>query len=194
MAKRVILVTGTPAVGKTTVARELAEKLKAGYVNLTDYAKTEKLVVEEDRARDTEVIDETKMRRKLTALVAKASGDVVIDGHYAAALVPKQVVSTVFVLRRNPVQLQELMQKRGYSQAKQRENLEAEILDVCLVEAVKKQEKDCICELDITGKDVEETLSEIIAVLEGRKRCYFGCVDWMSMLEREGRLGEFLKP
>ena len=41
--KQVILITGTPAVGKTTTAKALAVKLDAEYINLTDYAKTNNL-------------------------------------------------------------------------------------------------------------------------------------------------------
>ena len=43
--KRVILITGTPCVGKTTTAKSLATKLGAQYINLTDFAKTLQLNV-----------------------------------------------------------------------------------------------------------------------------------------------------
>ncbi len=194
MDKRVILVTGTPAVGKTTLALKLAERIKAQYVNLTDLAKTEKLILEEDRQRETAVIDETKMRRKLRNIIQKTPSDLVVDGHYAAAVVPKAAVSKVFVLRRNPFELREFMRKRDYSEAKQKENLSAEILDVCLVEAIQKQGEEKVCELDVSGQPVEKTLASVLAVLEGKKTCYVGCVDWLGMLEREGKTDEFLKP
>lgn len=194
MDKRVILITGTPAVGKTTLATKLAEQLNAQCVNLTDFAKTENLIIEEDKARDSAIIDEQKLRRKLRTLISKAETDIILDGHYAAAVTPKALVTNVFVLRRNPIELRMFMQKRGYSQAKQEENLSAEVLDVCLVEAIRKQEKDKVCELNITGKTVEETLVEVMAVLGGKKRCYVGGVDWLSMLEREGKTDQFLKP
>ena len=85
------------------------------------------------------------------------------------------------------------MKRRGYNQAKQDENLAAEILDVCLVEALQKQEKQKICELDTTGKTADETLNEVLAVLNGKKQCYVGTVNWMGLLEREGKLDEYLK-
>ena len=194
MNKRVILITGTPAVGKTTLALKLAQTLKAQYVNLTELSEKEHLALEEDKQRQTTVIDEAKMRRKLRDLIEKAETDLVIDAHYAAAVTPKAYVTNVFVLRRNPKELQEFMQKRGYSQAKQEENLAAEILDVCLVEAVSKQQKEKICELDVTDKPIEETLNRVLAILEGKQTCQVGCVDWLGMLEREGKLDLYLKP
>ncbi len=193
MDKRVILITGTPAVGKTTLAKKLAEKIGAQYVNLTELSEKEHLALAQDKERHTTIIDETKMRRKLKSMIKKSRGDLVIDGHYAAAVTPKATVSNVFVLRRNPVELRNFMKRRGYDNNKQDENLSAEILDVCLVEALQKQEKPKICEIDASGKTVENTLDEVLAVLEGRKGCSVGSVDWLGLLEREGRLDEYLK-
>ncbi len=62
MNKRVILITGTPWTGKTTIAKQLATKLNAEYINLTEYAKTHNLTLGEDKERKTTIIDEEKMR------------------------------------------------------------------------------------------------------------------------------------
>ena len=193
MNKRVILITGTPAVGKTTLAKKLAQQLNAQYINLTELAQKEHLALEKDTQRDTTIIDETKMRRKLKTIITKTENDIIIDGHYAAAVTPKTLVTHVFVLRRNPMELREFMKQRGYSEPKQDENLSAEILDVCLVEAIRTQ-KGKVCELDVTGKTVEDTLERVLAVLEGKRQCSVGCVDWLGMLEREGKTDEYLKP
>ena len=48
MSRRVILVTGTPCVGKSSVARLLASKLDALYVNLTELAVRENLISGKD--------------------------------------------------------------------------------------------------------------------------------------------------
>ena len=192
MNKRVILITGTPAVGKTTLAKKLATQLNAQYINLTELSEKEHLALEKDKQRDTTIIDEVKMRRTLKTIITKTEADIVIDGHYAAAVTPKTLVTHVFVLRRNPMELREFMRQRGYSEPKQNENLAAEILDVCLVEAIRTQ-KGKVCELDVTGKTVEDTLDSVLAVLEGKRKCYVGCVDWLGMLEREGKVDEYLK-
>jgi broad-specificity NMP kinase len=84
------------------------------------------------------------------------------------------------------------MEKCGFEGVKLWENLSAEILDVCLIEAVQAQEGK-VCELDATGKTVEEVVSEIVDVLEGHKKCFVGIVDWLGMLEREGLTDQYLK-
>jgi adenylate kinase len=192
--KQVILITGTPAVGKTTTAKALAAKLQAEYINLTDFAKTHNLTLGEDKERCTVVIDEEKMQQKLGEIIdASQNSNIIIDGHYAAAVTPKDHVANVFVLRRNPKELKTFMEKRGYSGSKMWENLQAEIIDVCLGEAVEVF-AGRVCELDVTGKTVEEIVKDIMDVLEKRKTCFVGAIDWMGTLEREGILDEYLKP
>jgi broad-specificity NMP kinase len=119
--------------------------------------------------------------------------DVIIDGHYAAAIAPRNKVTRVFVLRRNPIQLREFMVKCGFKDQKLWENLASEILDVCLVEALREQREAKVCELDVTDKTVEEVVEGILAILENRKKCRVGGIDWLGMLEQERKLEEYLK-
>src|SRR4030042_5592707 len=187
MNKRVILITGTPCVGKTTLAHQLSKQLNAAYINLTELAKKEKLTTGEDKKRKTIIINETKMRRKIRTILDKTDEDtIIIDGHYAAAVVPKSHVTRIFVLRRNPVELHAFMEKNGFQEAKLWENLASEILDVCLAEALHWHGKDKVCELDVTGKTVEDVASEVTAILDNRKKCRAGGIDWLGMLEAEG--------
>jgi len=193
MNKRVILITGTPCVGKTTTAKQLSKKLNAEYINLTDFSKTYNLTLEEDTERQTTIIDEDAMQQKLKETIeTAASANLIVDGHYAAAVTPPEQVTNVFVLRRNPKELKEFMQKCGFNEAKLYENLSAEILDSCLIEAIQTQSGK-VCELDVTGKTVEENVTEILEVLDKGKKCYAGIVDWLGMLEREGLTDQYLK-
>ena len=191
--KNIILITGTPCTGKTTTAKQLTQKLNAQYINLTDFAKTYGLTLGEDKKRNTTIIDEQKMRQKLAQTIAETPNvNIIIDGHYAAAVTPAELTTHVFVLRKNPKELKQNMEKCGFTDQKLWENLSAEILDSCLIEALQTQEGK-VCELDITGKTVEENVAEIMAVLEKRKPCYSGIVDWLGMLEREGLTDQYLK-
>lgn len=194
MSKRVILVTGTPCVGKTLVSRLLASKLNAEYVNLTDLAIREGLISGKDKERDSIIVDENKMRKKLHELIDSSNKkDIVIDGHYAVNVVPKNLVTYIFVLRRDPVELKKLMQSSGFTDRKLWENLASEILDVCLVDALNVHSEEKVCELDTSGKSVEEIVSEILPVLERHKKCGVGLVDWLGKLESEGVLDDYLK-
>jgi adenylate kinase len=194
MSKRVILVTGTPCVGKTSVARLLASKLDAFYVNLTDLAVHENLMLGKDEERGSIIVDENRMRHKIRQIVEKCDkSEVIVDGHYAVSVVPKKLTTHVFVLRRDPVELRKFMEQSGFSGRKLWENLASEILDVCLCDALNVYENGKVCELDVSGKSVEETVNEILNVLNGSEECHVGVVDWLGKLESEGLLEKFLR-
>lgn len=191
--KHVILITGTPAVGKTTTAKALTAKIDAEYINLTDYAKTNGLTLGEDKERQTTIIDEDAVSKRLSETIKTSSNqNIVIDGHYAAAVTPTELVTHVFVLRRNPVELKEQMQKIGFPEPKINENISAEILDSCLVEAMDNQEGK-VCELDISGQATDDIVAVILDILNNGRKCYSGYVDWLGMLEREGLTDQYLK-
>jgi adenylate kinase len=194
MLKRVILVTGTPCVGKTSVAHLLVSRLDAFYVNLTELALGENLILSRDRERNSIIVDEVRIERKIHEIIEKCDkGTIIIDGHYAVSVVPKEHVTHVFVLRRNPAELRRFMRRCGFSGHKLWENLASEILDVCLVDALDAFGEEKVCELDATGSRVEDVVEEVVAVLNNNRKCCVGVVDWLGKLESEGVLEEFLK-
>ena len=64
--------------------------------------------------------------------------DVIVDGHLASDVVLPSLAANIFVLRLDPSVLQKRLQARGYKTKKIKENVAAEILDVCLVDAIAK--------------------------------------------------------
>lgn len=191
--RRVILVTGTPGVGKTAVSRLLASKLDAVHVNLAELVERENLISGMDKARETLIADTSRVSKRIQEIIRESERDVIIDGHYAVDVVSANNIHVVFVLRRDPNELKGFMEDRGFKERKLWENLAAEILDVCLWDAVSACGSDKVCEIDASGRRVEDVVGDVISVLEGRKKCRVGVVDWLGKLEAEGRLDDFLK-
>jgi adenylate kinase len=191
--RKVILITGTPGVGKTTISHKLASKLDALHIGITELVKKQKLITSVDEERQTLIADTEKVSKQLQETLAKTEGNIIIEGHYAVDVVPKKDVNTVFVLRRDPRELKDALEKRGYTERKLWENLAAEILDVCLWDALSACGSEKVCEIDVSGKTVEAVVEEMMLVLEKRKDCRFGIVDWLGKLENEGQLEEFLR-
>lgn len=187
------MVTGTPCVGKTVVSSLLASKLDALHIDLGEIVKLEKLWSDVDKARGTLVADMSKLSRRIQEMTESSKRDIVLDGHYGFDVVPAKSIHVVFVLRREPGELRKLMRKRGFKGKKLKENLAAEVLDVCLFNAVKVSGVDKVCEIDFSGKKAETVVEEMIGVLEGRKTSCVGIVDWLGKLEKEGRLEDFLE-
>jgi len=194
MDKRIILVTGTPCVGKTSVARLLAEKLNALYVNLTELALKNNFVLGRDEERDTMIVDEQRLRKAVRKIIEHCSEQtIIVDGHHVAGIIPKKLVTYVFVLRRDPIELRLFMEKAGLTGNKLWENLAAEILDVCLVDALNAYGAEKVCEINASGKSIEDVLVEILETLNGSRKPQVGIVDWLGKLEQEGLLEEYLR-
>ncbi|MBS7632402.1 AAA family ATPase [Candidatus Bathyarchaeota archaeon] len=181
-------------MGKTSTAKRLAHKLDALYVNLTELATKKDFILRKDEKRNTLIIDEKRMTREIGKVIQKTEKNAIVaDGHCAADVVPAHLATHVFVLRRDPVELKKLMEKAGFSDNKMWENLAAEILDVCLIDAINVYGKEKICEVVVTGKTVEENINELLNVLRGKRKPRVGVVDWLGKLESEGVLDSYLK-
>jgi adenylate kinase len=163
----IIAVSGTPGVGKTTVSKILSERLGYEYVSIKDFALAKGIG---EKVGDEIEIDVDELFR---AVGEEFSGrDAVIDGHLSH-LVPADVV---VVLRLHPKMVAERLESRGYPRKKLAENVEAELVDVILVEAIEENEN--VIEVDTTGKTPDEVVDEILSLLnEGVKR-RVGIVDW----------------
>ncbi|MBI1972726.1 AAA family ATPase [Candidatus Woesearchaeota archaeon] len=139
----VIIVTGTPGTGKTTVAKRLAKKHKATYIDVNKIIKEQKIYEKYDKKWKTYIIDIAKLNKILIKLIKeykKKKQSIVIDSHLAHHL-PKKYVDLCIVTKCSLKKLQQRLKKRHYPQEKIRENMDAEILDVCLLEALMNKHK-----------------------------------------------------
>jgi adenylate kinase len=164
-----IAITGTPGVGKTTVSKVLGEKLGIKVIDITEVVKDYKLYTEKDEDMDSYVIDFEKLENFINE-IEKQEKDVILDGHVSHLLNPDYTI----VLRCNPEIVKERLEKRGYKPKKVLENVQAEILDVCLCES-----KGRVYEIDTTNRDVEDIVNEIIEAIKHKKERK-GIVNWIE--------------
>ncbi len=188
----VLVITGTPGVGKSSVSRLLALELNAVYIGLSELVEQEGLSVGPDGKRATQIADIEAVSQRVKELVSQHQEFVIIEGHFAMDVVAKEDVLLAFVLRRSPDQLRTILRGRKFDEHKVTENVAAEILDVCLFDTVRAFGQRKTCELDVSGVSVEETAAGIARIVAGTQPCHTGIVDWLGMLESEGRLCEFL--
>ena len=118
----------------------------------------------------------------------------IVVSHYAQDVVPREAVLVAFVLRRSPYELSQILAGRGYGERKILENVQAEVLDVCLVEAVRAYGPELVYEIDATSREPEDVVAEMLSAIERRAGGRVGVVDWLEMLEEDGRLEEFFPP
>ncbi|HWR25593.1 MAG TPA: adenylate kinase family protein, partial [Methanosarcina sp.] len=127
--------TGTPGTGKTSVSRFLEKKRQWKIIHLNDLIKEEHLYTEVDEKRDAVVADIELIRKWLKREIGEAvdgrnEEPVILESHLA-----HYIADIVIILRAHPSELEIRLKKRGYNEEKIKENIEAEALDVILVEA-----------------------------------------------------------
>jgi adenylate kinase len=191
MFSRVVIVTGTPGVGKTTISQLLAKRLRICHIGITELIQEENLILGLDVKRNTSIADLEKISERIHQILNGTSQNFVIEGHYAADVVPPHMVSYAFVLRMDPDVLRKRLQDRGYSESKIRENLASEVLDTCLSSTIEQFRVEKVDEINVTFKKIDEIIEEIIGVIEGQLKATVGKVDWLGKLEEEDRLDEF---
>ncbi len=187
---RAIVITGTPGTGKTSVAKRVAEILKALHIDLSKLVIDEQLYVDYDEERASFIIDEEKVIEKLKKLINE-NDLVIIDSHYGE-IVPKEYVDKVIVLRTDPEILEERLKKKGWWWEKIRENIEAEILSICTMNAINVFGEEKVYEVDTSSKDIEETVREVIEIIKGVRKEYGLKYDWLS-LKPVDKLAKYFK-
>ncbi|WP_292460990.1 adenylate kinase family protein [Methanothermococcus sp.] len=187
MVKIKIAITGTPGVGKSTVSKLLVKKLNESdnaerwgcqnfeYINITDAVKENKLYSEKDEEMDSYVVDFQKLNDYVNNIIKSKSKNLIVDGHISHLL----KVDYIVVLRCNPEIILNRLKERNYHKNKIKENVEAEILDVCLVETLENSDNVYVYELDTTNRTVESIVDEIIDAITHKKTKY-GIVNWLD--------------
>lgn len=137
---KAIIVTGSIATGKTTVAKKLAKIKNYKYVDVHKLIEENKLSCGYDKKRKTKIVDVAKLNKFLIKLIENSKEKLIIDSHLSHYL-PAKYVSLCFVTKCDIKVLKKRLEKRKYSKEKIRENLDAEILDICLNEALENKQK-----------------------------------------------------
>lgn len=163
-------ISGTPGTGKSAIAAELA---KRGYHVVHAGETTRDYVIEADDERDTAIIDEDAWIASFKVF------DGFIEGHLAHLL----PCDLVIILRCRPDVLEKRLAERGYNEEKIRENIEAEALDVILIETLEIHQPDTIIEIETTRDDISSCVEHIEQFIRREIPSSYGKNDWSDFLE-----------
>ncbi len=193
MIKRILLLSGTPGTGKTSVAKYLKETYDLSFLSLSTIVQEENLYDKVDEERDTKIVNADKLEKYIDPILQERQGDICIEAHYAD-MIEKPQVEMGIILRCHPVILENRLKKRDYKQRKVDENIQAELVSSptsYMLENAQLEKTKEIYEIDTSRKTVEE-VGEIIATLfckgedkkslrkKYKKKFSFGKISWLS--------------
>ncbi|MBN2487979.1 MAG: adenylate kinase family protein [Methanosarcinaceae archaeon] len=169
--------TGTPGTGKTSVSNLLKEEYGYKIIHLNELIKEEHLYSEVDTKRDSVIADMEQVIARVNDLIrndlirepdnnrGKNDEITILESHLS-----HHIADIVIVLRASPDELRKRLSKRKYPPAKVQENVEAEALDVILVESFEWC--DQVFEINTTGRfvnDIAKDIAEIVGVLSSSR-------------------------
>ncbi len=160
---KVIIVTGSPGTGKTTLSKKLAEDIAFNYVDVTELIKEKGISDGYDNDKKCLIVDTKKLNKELINTIEKCDNSVkgiVIDSHLSHYL-PSKYVDLCIVTKCELNVLKKRLEKRGYSDAKVRDNLDVEIFNVCFEEANKFGYKILIVD---TSHGVDKNLLKLVEI------------------------------
>lgn len=159
--EKIIIITGTPGVGKTRLARTLANRMNCRFVDIGSLVREGKLYSRFDRKDRSYVMNELQVKRRLVRLFAShAQESLILEAHTLGPYLPKRPGMRAIVVRLDPLRLARHLKARGWPRRKVWENVEAELIDLSLYESTKLLGKNRVCQIDSTYMKIDELVQE----------------------------------
>lgn len=207
---KVILITGTPGTGKTTIANQLNSYLSNYFnsklIKINEFAIKNDIIDGEDIEKGYKIINLSILDKKLNEDIGDFflnlnnnniipdtksvnnnisnnynSKIVIVEGHLSHFCSLGGNVDKVIVLRLNPQFLEERLKSRNYADIKIHENLEAEALGVCSIEVYENHGYKAN-EIDTTNLSIKNVLNIVKDIVNDKKEYPVGNVDFISWI------------
>ena len=173
----IIFISGTPCTGKTTIGELLSQKLNWDLIKINDFAISNNLVLGIDEEKGYKIIDIESLDKTLFEIIS-SSDNLIVEGHLSHLC---SGADKLIILRCRPEILEKRLALRNYSDAKIYENLEAEALGVCSAESLEIYENN-VYELDVSDLGIDEAVSVLLDMINGKIELTFGEIDFMDWL------------
>lgn len=151
-----IIITGTPGVGKSSIAKLVSEKSGLNWIDVSKFAIENQVVKEFDETYNCPVIEEKALLKLLKSRIKE--GNNILD-FYSSDIFLRKWIDIVFVIRADNSVLYDRLTARGYSSVKLKNNLEYEIHGLSYEEASEKFDPDIV---HIIENNTEEQLTDTV--------------------------------
>ncbi len=178
-----LIITGNPGVGKHTIAAQIMKNEDYDMIDIN------KIAIESNYIEKDEVGIQIDVQNLKKDLNKKLSTKSLIVGHLAPYVIEKSNVDVVIILRKNPYQLQEVYEARGYSKEKIKENLGSEILGITAHDAISEFGTENSFQIDTTTKTPNQVVEKIQKIIQEHDND--DNVDWLSEVNERDDLQKF---
>jgi len=185
-----IVITGTPGTGKTTISKAIAKSIHADYLSLTRSVTSNGLYSGIDRERSSKIVDIERTRESLRSLTSR--GDLIIVDTHVADSIPRERTRNVIVLRCHPKVLESRLRKKDWGANKVRENVLAEMLDACYMIAITYYGAKKVYQLDTSSHTLKRCVALAKKILQ-QQASESVTINWIATLKRERGLERFLE-
>ena len=189
-----IILTGTPGTGKSTLMEILREELKYPVFNINQVIIENELFDRRDEERDTLILNEEKIEKYFIKFIDSLPNDakVIVNGHYFE-FIHRQFISMIIILRTHPEALLDRLEKRKYKVSKIQENVQAEILGNIMGVILEKYSSIPLFQVDTSIMNVEESKKLILKFInkEIPPTKIAEYIDWLPILEEKNELEKY---
>jgi len=167
---KIIIVIGTPGVGKTVIGKLLAKKTGFTFLSLGDIVRRNRLHKGFDRRAGSYIINERAVEKTLQEYFEDhREKGIVFETHFVSSIIHKTRGLVAVVLRLDPVVLATRLGARNWPKRKIWENVEAEIIDLSLYDALQVLGKARVYEINATGKSPGNIVREVLKTLSKKE-------------------------
>ena len=159
-----VLICGTPGTGKTSTCERITQEnptFKHFDISALVKANKEQLSLGFDEETQSHILNEDAIVDKLEEHLAR--GGCIVDTHSMIDYFPQRWFQLVIVLRTDNTILFDRLKRRGYSDEKVRENVDCEIVQVVLDEAMDSYEEEIVKQLVSNSVDDLENNVDMIS-------------------------------
>ena len=179
-----LVITGTPGVGKHTIAKNLSHVLNYKIIDINKIILQSK-IYEENNLEHTLDVDVSLLAELLKKESLEKS---IIIGHLAPYVLDPNKIGRIIIIRRNPYELISIYQHRKYVSKKIFDNLGAEVLGIITYDSITKFGSKKICQIINSGK-IDQIIKKIIKCSKGKMK--LDNIDWLPLIANNNDLEKF---
>ena len=188
-----IIITGSPGVGKHTIAKEIERTWK-----ISELIDINKIAIDAgfvEHGQDVIEVDVNNLKKHLEPIVSDiprlhwAGRTGLVVGHLAPYVLHGKSFNPCIVLRKNPYKLLDIYKKRGYTEKKMKDNLGSEILGIITNDAIKNFGQEKTFQVDTTDHTPKELAVRIQDIYYGKDNG--DNIDWLQLIQEKNDLKKF---